>query len=108
MAACECDRDYADSAERSFVLDCAQFSTFLLQVGYIDDRFGPLGLAAVVVLALTAILIISIVDFAEQLHAEKGGSPPPWPAGPPLQAPLWMPAPRSSLRGMALQGAQAS
>lgn len=33
------------------------------QVGYIDDRFGPLGLAAVVTLALTAIFVISVVDF---------------------------------------------
>lgn len=33
------------------------------QVGYIDDRFGPLGLAAVVTLALTSIFIISVVDF---------------------------------------------
>ena len=40
----------------------------LPQVGYIDDRFGPLGLAIVVVLALTAIFIISIVDFILQLQ----------------------------------------
>ena len=35
----------------------------LMQIGYIDDRFGPLGLAAVVTLALTSIFIISVVDF---------------------------------------------
>ena len=54
-----------------------------MQVGYIDDRFGPLGLAAVVVLALTAILIISIVDFVEQMKHSKGPPPaPPAPLGP--------------------------
>ena len=37
------------------------------QVGYIDDRFGPLGLAAVVTLALTSIFIISVVDFTLDL-----------------------------------------
>ena len=53
------------------------------QVGYIDDRFGPLGLAGVVVLALTAILIISLVDFVDQMH--KSNAPhasPPLPAHP--------------------------
>lgn len=38
------------------------------QVGYIDDRFGPLGLAVVVVLALSAIFVISITDFILQLR----------------------------------------
>lgn len=38
------------------------------QVGYIDDRFGPLGLAVVVVLALSAIFVISITDFVLQLR----------------------------------------
>jgi hypothetical protein len=47
------------------------------QVGYIDDRFGPLGLAAVVVLALTAILIISVVDFVDQLHRDRPAAAPP-------------------------------
>jgi len=37
-------------------------------VGYIDDRFGPLGLAVVVVLALSAIFVISITDFILQLR----------------------------------------
>ena len=54
-----------------------------VQVGYIDDRFGPLGLAGVVVLALTAILIISVVDFIEQM---RKGTPPSG-APPPLSAP---------------------
>ena len=55
-----------------------------LQVGYIDDRFGPLGLATVVVLALTAILVLSLVDFAEQLRSgrQSGGPPPPALGGP--------------------------
>lgn len=53
------------------------------QVGHIDDRFGPLGLAGVVVLALTAILIISIVDFVQQMQAKDGPPPaPPAPTGP--------------------------
>lgn len=39
-----------------------------MQPGYIDDRLGPLGLAGVVVLALTAIFIISITDFILQLR----------------------------------------
>ena len=84
---------------------------FVLQVGYIDDRFGPLGLAAAVVLALTAILIISIVDFAEQLHSGTGGSPQPVPAGPPLavtSAPDWLHTQRASLRSLPWQGAQQS
>jgi hypothetical protein len=46
-------------------------------VGYIDDRFGPLGLAVVVVLALTAILIISIVDFVDELGKKHTGPSPP-------------------------------
>lgn len=43
----------------------------IVQVGYIDDRFGPLGLAAVVVLALTAIFIISIADLVLQLRVNS-------------------------------------
>ena len=81
-----------------------------MQVGYIDDRFGPLGLAAVVVLALTAILIISVVDFVEQLHTGKGGTPQP-PAAPPLSAtsvPGWLDTQRPSLRSMRFQGVQQS
>ncbi len=48
-----------------------------MQVGYIDDRFGPLGLAVVVVLAQTAILIISIVDFVSELGKKHAGPSPP-------------------------------
>jgi hypothetical protein len=40
-----------------------------LQVGYIDDPRGPLGLAGVVVLALTAILILEVLDFVAALKA---------------------------------------
>ena len=53
-------------------------------------------------LALTAILIISIVDFAEQLKAKEPHHATP--AGPPLAAPAtWLPAHRSSLRGLPFQ-----
>jgi len=38
-------------------------------VGYIDDPRGPLGLAGVVVLALTAILILEVLDFVAALKA---------------------------------------
>ncbi|KAK9825865.1 hypothetical protein WJX81_006134 [Elliptochloris bilobata] len=49
-------------------------------VGYIDDRWGPLGLAGVVALALTAILIISIADFVDQLKAQHTHAPAPAPS----------------------------
>lgn len=39
------------------------------QVGYIDDPRGPLGLAGTVVLALTAILILEVLDFVDALKA---------------------------------------
>lgn len=39
------------------------------QVGYIDDPRGPIGLAGVVVLALTAILILEVLDFVNALKA---------------------------------------
>ena len=48
-------------------------------MGYIDDRWGPLGLAGVVALALTAILILSIADFVEQLQAKQSHAPAPAP-----------------------------
>jgi len=38
-------------------------------VGHFDDRVGPLGLCAAVVLALTTILVISVVDFVELLKS---------------------------------------
>ncbi len=43
----------------------------LSQVGYIDDQNGPVCLAVVVVLALTAIFIVSSVDFVQQLHHKQ-------------------------------------
>ena len=45
------------------------FETCLVQVGYIDDPRGPLGLAGVVVLALTAILILEVLDFVDALKS---------------------------------------
>ena len=42
-----------------------------LQVGYIDDPRGPLGLAGVVILALTAILILEVLDFVAALKAHN-------------------------------------
>lgn len=39
-----------------------------VQVGYIDDRFGPYGLATAVVCALTAILILSSAEFVGDLR----------------------------------------
>ena len=42
----------------------------LMQIGYIDDPRGPVGLSAVVITALTAILILSIVDFVETMKAQ--------------------------------------
>ena len=41
-----------------------------VQIGYIDDPRGPLGLSAVVITALTAILVLSIVDFVETMKAQ--------------------------------------
>ena len=41
-----------------------------VQVGYIDDRYGPLCLAAVITLALSGIFIVSAIDFWQQLHAK--------------------------------------
>ncbi len=41
-----------------------------LQVGYIDDRYGPLCLAAVITLALSGIFIVSAIDFAQQLRSK--------------------------------------
>ena len=34
-----------------------------MQTGDIDDRYGPQGLAVVIVLALLAIFVVSVVDF---------------------------------------------
>jgi SPX domain protein involved in polyphosphate accumulation/uncharacterized membrane protein YidH (DUF202 family) len=49
------------------------------QVGYIDDRYGPLGLAAVVVAALSAILLVSLIDLVHTLAPPPGPPPPPPP-----------------------------
>lgn len=46
-----------------------QFYIAALQVGYIDDPRGPIGLAGIVVLALTAILILEVLDFVHALKA---------------------------------------
>ena len=53
------------------MLQFADRSLGKLQVGYIDDPRGPLGLAGVVVLALTAILILEVLDFVAALKARK-------------------------------------
>ena len=58
---------HAQLAEVCHVLS-SSFSK-CLQVGYIDDPRGPLGLAGVVVLALTAILILEVLDFVAALKA---------------------------------------
>lgn len=42
-----------------------------------DDRVGPLCLCAAVVVALCAILLLSVVDFFEVLHAHDEGPAPP-------------------------------
>ena len=59
--------EHAQLAEVCHVLS-SSFSKWL-QVGYIDDPRGPLGLAGVVVLALTAILILEVLDFVAALKA---------------------------------------
>ncbi len=59
--------DHAQLAEVFHVVSSSL--TNCLQVGYIDDPRGPLGLAGVVVLALTAILILEVLDFVAALKA---------------------------------------
>jgi uncharacterized membrane protein YidH (DUF202 family) len=56
----------------------------LKQASYIDDRRGPLLLAALVVSALSAIFVVSCVDLYDQIH---GSSATPTP-GPPTPGPL--------------------
>ena len=60
------------------------------QVGYIDDRFGPLALSWVVVAALSAILIVSMVDFAKSMSPPDAppAPTPPSPPGPKPAGPL--------------------
>lgn len=58
-----------------------------LQPGHFDDRLGPLGLCVAVVLALSAILVVSIIDFVEAMKSRGDGdgggdAPSPSPAGP--------------------------
>eukprot|EP00877_Chromochloris_zofingiensis_P009475 jgi/Chrzof1/4781/Cz14g26070.t1 len=55
--------------------------------GHFDDRLGPLGLCVAVVLALSAILVVSIIDFVEAMKSRGDGdgggdAPSPSPAGP--------------------------
>lgn len=51
-----------------------------------DDRLGPLGLCCAVVLALSAIFIVSLIDYAEVAAAPSPGPPPVGP--PPPGAPM--------------------
>jgi len=52
-----------------------------------DDRLGPLGLCCAVVLALSAIFVVSLIDYAE-VAAPAGPAPGPAPpAGPALLSP---------------------
>ncbi len=46
-----------------------------------DDRYGPLALCAAVVVALVGILVITSIDFYEEVHGggAAGGPPPPPP-----------------------------
>eukprot|EP00891_Asterochloris_glomerata_P008493 jgi/Astpho2/8493/e_gw1.00125.54.1_t len=55
---------------RAKAIDPPEPPHLLVQIGYIDDPRGPLGLSAVVITALTAILILSIVDFVETMKAQ--------------------------------------
>jgi uncharacterized membrane protein YidH (DUF202 family) len=48
----------------------------LKRPGHFDDRLGPLGLCGAVVLALSAIFVVSLIDYAEVASA----APPPGPA----------------------------
>ena len=72
------------------------------QVGYIDDRFGPLALSWVVVAALSAILIVSMVDFAKSLSPDAPPSPPaPAPPAPVPPMPQPSPSPQQLASAMA-------
>lgn len=54
----------------------------LKQASYIDDRRGPLLLAALVVSALSAIFVVSCVDLYDQIHGSSAPIPPaPSPLG---------------------------
>ena len=58
-----------NAAAEPVILSCTDCDVYLLQVGYIDDPRGPIGLAGIVVLALTAILILEVMDFVTALKA---------------------------------------
>ncbi len=62
----------------------------LKQASYIDDRRGPLLLAALVVSALSAIFVVSCMDLIDQIH--HWPKPPPMPS-PPLPSPSVPPVP---------------
>jgi uncharacterized membrane protein YidH (DUF202 family) len=57
--------------------------------GHFDDRLGPLGLCCAVVLALSAIFVVSLIDYAE-VSSSAGGGPAP-PPSPPLPPPVGPP-----------------
>lgn len=54
----------------------------LKQAAYIDDRRGPLLLAAMVVSALGAIFIVSAADLIDQIYGDGGDAPSPAPSPP--------------------------
>jgi uncharacterized membrane protein YidH (DUF202 family) len=60
----------------------------LKQASYIDDRRGPLLLAALVVSALSAIFAVSVIDFIDQIEHWPSppvpSPPPPVPSPPPV------------------------
>ena len=80
------------------------------QVGYIDDRFGPLALSWVVIAALSAILVVSMVDFAKSLAPSGPGpdSPPSPPPAPQPIPPVQQPSPSPDQLASAMAGALAS
>lgn len=59
------------------------------QAAYIDDRKGPLLLAGLVVGALSAIFIVSLVDFYDTFTRHEGPSPAPSPL-PGINLAHWM------------------
>lgn len=50
-------------------------------MGLIDDRFGPMGMGIIVIMALFSIFIISLVDLIAMSGAKPNDGPhPPLPA----------------------------
>ena len=81
------------------------------QVGYIDDRFGPLALSWVVIAALSAILIVSMVDFAKSMSPDAPPDAPPSPSpqpSPPPPQPSPVPQQLASAMADALSSVVAS